>query len=118
MVAISLVAVAFDVGGGHRVGDPSGTIRLQAEMQAESYGNGATTVQLKEREGEIHRNQGRQSRETSTLRLKVDASRKDRSVPVAAGIDAKKLRQSQNVTNWRAFAWQGCQWCVGFGGGV
>lgn len=42
-------------GGGHRVGDPNGTSRLQAEMQAESYGNGATTAQLKERENEALR---------------------------------------------------------------
>lgn len=44
MVAISLVVVAFDVGGGHQFGDLNGTIQLQAEMQAESYHNGATTA--------------------------------------------------------------------------
>ncbi|KFZ13164.1 hypothetical protein V502_06745 [Pseudogymnoascus sp. VKM F-4520 (FW-2644)] len=42
-------------GGGHRVGGPNGASQLQAEMQAESYGNGATTAQLKEREDEALR---------------------------------------------------------------
>lgn len=103
-------------GGGHRVGDHNGTSQLQAEMQAESYGNGATNAQLKERESDAFRIQGRWSRETSRLRLRlrVDASRRDRSMSVRRGYRCKRdWDNHKNVTNRQTFAWQSCQWVCG-----
>lgn len=33
----------------------------------------------------------------------MEASRRNRSLLATVGIDAERLRQSQNVTNWRVF---------------